>query len=293
METILKNEELTVTFATKGGTMTSIKDKTGLEYLWQGDAAYWSGQAPILFPICGSIRDDQASVGEGNVTKMPRHGLIRKLDFTLEEQTADSVTYSIESNEELKKAYPYDFKVYASYRLMGKKIEVIYEAENRDEKTMPFFFGGHPGFCCPIMPGESYDDYYLEFEKEETCTVPTPVTETGLIDMEHRTPCLNGEKILRLKHELFHVDAIIFDELKSRSVSLKSDKSAHGVRLDFTQFPYLIAWSSANDGDFVALEPWLGLSTCSDEDDVLEHKRNVQYAAPGEKKSYQFDITLL
>ena len=63
MEYILNNEQLTVTFTTKGGTISSIEDSQGIEYLWQGDAAYWSGQAPVLFPICGGLRDDKALIG--------------------------------------------------------------------------------------------------------------------------------------------------------------------------------------------------------------------------------------
>lgn len=38
MEYILNNEQLTVTFTTKGGTICSIEDSQGIEYLWQGDA---------------------------------------------------------------------------------------------------------------------------------------------------------------------------------------------------------------------------------------------------------------
>ena len=45
----LKNEYLTVQFKTLGGQLTSIKDKDGLEYLWQADPEYWNGQAPIFF----------------------------------------------------------------------------------------------------------------------------------------------------------------------------------------------------------------------------------------------------
>ena len=47
----LKNEYLTVQFKTLGGQLTSIKDKDGIEYLWQADPNYWNGQAPILFVV--------------------------------------------------------------------------------------------------------------------------------------------------------------------------------------------------------------------------------------------------
>lgn len=56
MEYTLENECLKVTFHSLGGALHSIQDKDGTEYLWQGDAKYWSGRAPVLFPICGSLR---------------------------------------------------------------------------------------------------------------------------------------------------------------------------------------------------------------------------------------------
>ena len=63
--------------------------------------------------------------------------------------------------------------------------------------------------------------------------------------------------------------------------------------MDFADFPYLILWSSANRGPFLALEPWMGLSACSDEGDLFEKKRNIQKAAPGEARWYGFTITVL
>ena len=54
---VLKSDHLDVEFQTLGGALSSIKDKEGVEYLWQGDPTYWSGQAPVLFPICGSVRN--------------------------------------------------------------------------------------------------------------------------------------------------------------------------------------------------------------------------------------------
>ena len=164
---------------------------------------------------------------------------------------------------------------------------------NKDKEIMPFQIGGHPGFHCPLYKEESYDDYELVFEKKETCTVPTPVTETGLIDMEHRSGFLEDTDTLPLKHDLFSVDAVILDQLKSRAVTLKSKKHNKGIRLDFEQFPYLILWSTAKEADFVAMEPWIGLSTCSDEGDKFEEKRNIQYVQAGEVKEYEFHINIL
>lgn len=293
MEYILENEALSVKFTDLGGTFCSIKDKNNIEYLWQGDAAYWTGTAPVLFPICGSIRDDKAVIGEGLQTAMPRHGIIRKSMFQFDGIKDNTIQFSIKSNDETMEKFPYEYEVKTKYELVDKQVKVTYEVVNIGEKDMPFFVGGHPGFNCPLVEGEEYNDYKIEFEKKENCTVPTPVTETGLIDVEHRTPFLEGEDTLTLEHELFHEDAIILDELQSRKVKLISTKSNVGVEVEFADFPYLILWSTANDGPFVAIEPWVGLSTCSDESDIFEEKRNVQIVKPQERKEYSFSITIL
>lgn len=201
----------------------------------------------------------------------------------------------MKSDKEMYEQYPYHFRLGIRYTLTGNTIETGYLVENlecmesMEEKNvndakgskdvkkeladMPFLIGGHPGFNCPMFPGENYSDYFLEFEQEETCTVPTPITETGLIDAGHRTAFLKAQKKLPLDHDLFAADAVILDEIQSRTVSLKSWNHHRSVTLDF---PYLILWSTANKGSFIALEPWMGLSTCSDESDVFEEKRNVQ-----------------
>lgn len=289
----LKNNQMEVSFSTNGGTVTSIKDAAGLEYLWQGDKAYWTGQSPILFPICGSIRDDKATLKNGKTTAMPRHGIIRKEEFELFEKTDNSVTFAITNTEAMKEKFPFDFKVYVKHEIEGKSMKVTHIVENTGSEDMPFFVGAHPGFNCPLEDGEIYEDYYIEFEKNETCSVPELDTERGLINITKREKFFENENRLNLKTSLFHKDAILFDEIESRSVKYVSSKSGKGVKIDFPDMPYLVVWDTANDGPFVAIEPWVGLSTCDDESDIFEEKRNLQVAKPGEKKSYTYTISIL
>lgn len=50
----ISNQHLIVTMTQEGGTLTSIRDaKTGREYLWQGDPAYWTGPGSQFVPVCG------------------------------------------------------------------------------------------------------------------------------------------------------------------------------------------------------------------------------------------------
>ena len=292
MEYTLENEFLAVRVSTTGGVLTSIKSKDGLEYLWQGDPAYWANQAPLLFPICGSIRDNQAAIGDNKKTQMPRHGIVRGREFDCEQQSMHSVTMAIASDDEMMEQFPYAAKLSVTYTLEGRSVIQKFTVENLgEEDVMPFFVGGHPAFNCPLVAGDDYTDYYVEFEQEETCSVPEQLTEIGLLNLQNRTDFLKGTKRLPLSFDLFAKDAITFDELKSRSVKLASDKHGHSVTMEFEEFPYFILWTTANRGPFLAMEPWLGLSTCSDESDQFEEKRGVQFAAPGESKSFAFTMT--
>ena len=150
----LKSEQLRVEFNSFGGALSSIKDAEGVEYLWQGDATYWSGQAPVLFPICGSLREDTAlyidDKGQESKGKIPRHGLVRKKEFELVEQTDNSVTFAIEDDENSYQNYPYHFRLEITYILTGKTVRTQYKIFNKEiSKVMPYFIGGHPGFNCP------------------------------------------------------------------------------------------------------------------------------------------------
>ena len=293
----VKSDQLTVQFKTLGGALSSIKDRDGIEYLWQGDATYWSGQAPVLFPICGSLREDTAfySHADGTETKgtIPRHGLVRKKEFELVDQTENSVTFAIEDDENTYQNYPYHFRLEITYLVTGKTVRTQYKIFNKEtSKVMPYFIGGHPGFNCPLLDDEAYEDYYLEFEKEETCSVSRPFPETGLLDFQDRSPWLVSQKEVDLSYDLFSVDAVTLDELQSKSIALRSRKHEKGLKVNFQEFPNLIIWSTLNKGPFITFEPWSGLSTSLEEGNHLEDKKNVRLLEPGQVDQIGFDIEI-
>ena len=89
------------------------------------------------------------------------------------------------------------------------------------------------------------------------------------------------------------MDAVTLDRLKSRRVRLATEKHNKGIEVDFADFPYLILWSTANKSPFIALEPWSGLSTCTDEGDVFEEKADVSLIEPLGKKEFKLRISIL
>ena len=93
-----------------GGSFTSLR-ANGREYLWQGDPAVWSGQAPICFPICGGLRDGAAVTASGKRIELARHGFARKQEFELIDAQDATCAYRLASKPELLEQYPFPFKL--------------------------------------------------------------------------------------------------------------------------------------------------------------------------------------
>ena len=51
--TILRNENVSVTLKSLGGDLTSIKDASGTEYLWQGNPDFWRDRHLSYFRSLG------------------------------------------------------------------------------------------------------------------------------------------------------------------------------------------------------------------------------------------------
>ena len=60
----IKNDFLTVEISALGAEIVRIKDKDGNDRQWNGDPSVWSGRAPIMFPICGGLKNDTLKFGE-------------------------------------------------------------------------------------------------------------------------------------------------------------------------------------------------------------------------------------
>ena len=258
----------------------------GGEYLWQRDERFWPRCAPVLFPIVGNIRNDRADSAQGEI-KFGRHGLARNYEHDLIARGDDSLTYELVSSDDTRAKYPYDFCLRMTYRIVDDALEQEFYVENTGDVTLPFVVGGHPAFNVPA-PGDDADfsAYCLKFAKAWSYTSPTISTETGLLDWQDRFELLDDSDTLALTHELFDVDTLTFEDVPERTVTL-TGPAGHGMRVDFDGFDYLGVWSAPN-APFVALEPWCGTATRTDEDDVFEHKQGMMFLAPGESITKTF-----
>lgn len=285
----IKNENVKVQCLLEGAMLHSlVKDE--VEYLWQGDKKYWAGQAPVCFPITGVLRDSKA-VAFGKPCEMKRHGVARINPFEIREQGANFVSFVQNSSEETKKAFPFDYSLEIRYTVLKNSVTTRYTVKNTGKDRLPFVIGGHPAFNCPLESEEKFEDYTVEFSGAVNQKCLRPDVETGLVDISKRYDVLDAPNKINLDHSLFDLDAMVFDNIKPKSAVLSA--GGRGVKIDYQDFDNLLVWSSSNGGNFVALEPWTGISTCSDEDSVFENKRGMTVLEPDCEASFAFKITLI
>lgn len=288
----IENEYFHVSIQRKGVELSSIKSKkTQKEYVWQADPAIWGSHAPVLFPIIGSLKEDRYTYQGKEYTGLPKHGFIRKNEgIQLVEKTDTSLRYELNYSEESLQIYPFKFGFSITYSLVGNKVVVHHEVINQGQEEMLFSLGAHPAFNCPRNPEEVYEDYYLEFEEEETDHTWV-LSDRGLIDKPGAS-LLAGSKHLNLHKHLFDEDALIFKHLKSRIVHLKSNKSPEVLTMKYEGFPYLGIWAKPQ-APYVCIEPWIGIADSESSSGKLEEKEGIIPLA-GQKSftaAYEIEIS--
>ena len=287
----LQNDKLTVTVDTLGAQQLSVTSAEGIEYLWYGDPKHWKGRAPHLFPTVGKLRNFKATSAKGELN-MPQHGFARTSEFEVEAISDTSVTMLLKASEETLAQYPYRFEFRVIHTLCDNAVSTTYRITNADTEPMPFGIGGHPGFRLPLVEGDCFEDYAIEFEYPETADCPMVDAARGLIMQNDRNRMLTNSNRFPLYHTMFRGDALIFDDIRSRKVRLVSNKSGRGVEMAYPDFPVMAFWTPVQDAPFLCLEPWTSMATGVDEDDVFEHKQNIQTAAVGETKAYTYTVTV-
>lgn len=185
MQVFLENEQLKVTINSLGGELSSIiKKQTGIEYMWNGDEKYWKRTSPVLFPIVGSLKNKEF-IYEGKSYPMGQHGFARDMEFSVKSEKDGEVWFSLKSDEETMKKYPFAFCLELGYRLNGNSLDVLWRVINEDIKEMHFSIGGHPAFMCPLNGEGEQTDYYIAFDSEKDLEYSV-LNENGLVAIEER-----------------------------------------------------------------------------------------------------------
>ncbi|WP_434036599.1 aldose 1-epimerase family protein [Formosa sp. 4Alg 33] len=271
----LQNEILKIAVKQSGAELCAIDAVNNSNtFMWNADPEIWANFAPNLFPIIGALKDNTMTF-EGGKYNMTKHGFIRNnTAIKLEEQADNTLSFSLHYSEDTLKQYPFKFKFTIAFELLENTIKVTHIVENLDDTILYFSVGGHPAFKCPIYKNEDYNDYYLEFEQKETAESYALNMDSGLVTDTSFPVISNGNKI-PLHYDLFNEDALIFKDLKSRKVALKSKVNGNILTVDYPEFPYLGVWAKPN-ADYVCIEPWLGVADHENHNQDFKTKEGIQ-----------------
>ncbi|ELA3158366.1 aldose 1-epimerase family protein [Listeria monocytogenes] len=286
----LENEVLLVEMKTAGAELTRIFHKdTGLEYLWNADSKFWGRHSPVLFPTVGRLVDDTYLV-DGKQYYLGQHGFARDRDFQVIEQTENTVRFELDADEDSLAIYPYKFKLSIIYTIEKNTVAVSYEVENTDNKRIYFSIGAHPAFHLPLTDGTTFEDYYLDFGTEENL-------ETLCLEGPYRSGDIKKivdepARYLPLSYDLFKNDALIFEALKQKEMTIKSDKTPHFVKVSFPEFPFVGVWTAKPGTPFLCIEPWYGIADGAGESVELRDKAGIEHLEPEAVFASEYEITV-
>lgn len=283
---ILENDFIKAEIAPLGAELQSILSKeTNISYLWSADANYWGKHSPVLFPIVGSLKNEEY-IYKNKTYKLPRHGFARDCIFEAEQLSSSEGVFILTQNEETLKNYPFYFELKLRYQLIERKLNVTYEVTNSGQEDMLFSLGAHPAFAVPNLPDTNYENYYLAFNNDDRLTYWK--LQDGLIGHKTETIDLNGHK-LKLKHNLFYDDALVFKTMQSNCISLLNTKNDFGLHFHFEDFPFFGIWA-AKDAPFVCLEPWCGVADGINHNKQLELKEGINKLKSGQKWERYWEV---
>lgn len=285
----LENEYLRISACPNGAELTGILDKkNNLERLWNADPGVWNRHAPILFPIVGRLLENQYTY-RGQTYTLPQHGFARDCEFQVKRATETTLSYELADSEATRAVYPFAFVLQVDYILMGNRVRVAYTVSNPASEPLYFSIGGHPGFACPLLPGEAFNEYFIEFDQPETCTRWYANGNGHIHKVEEEY--LRDTNMIPYTLDRFMEDALIFKDLQSSQVAIKSFTNDHAVTMDFPGWPYLGIWSKPGGAPFICLEPWHGIADHVDHNGELTEKEGIVVLEPGLNFCCEYGLT--
>lgn len=273
----IENGNLVVKINPLGAELQSlVHAQTGMEYMWEGNPAYWGKHSPVLFPIVGSLKENTYFF-EGKTYSLPRHGFARERTFIVEQVSQSKAVFTLEADEESLKVFPFAFRLQLIYELKENTLLCTYAVTNPGTCTLWFSVGGHPAFKVPLAKGTNYEDHYLQFKVQEP--LQRSHLQDGLIsDTSSEVAATSGR--VTLYPSLFYDDAIVLKHLQSDWVTLASTAHKHGLHFHFEGFPYLGIWA-AKDAPFVCIEPWCGHADTVGHNQQLIEKPGIEKLEAG------------
>ena len=283
MNTTISNSKLKASVKYAGAELFSLTDNQNKEYIWEGNPDFWGKHSPILFPIVGTLKNNTYTINEKEY-QLSRHGFARDMEFQLINKTENSAVFSLQSNAETLKNYPFDFELQLIYTLRETTLDIEYKVINKSESQIPFSIGAHPAIALP----KNFESYAFKFDKDEV--LKYSLLENDLIS--NKTEILETyENLIPLHYKLFKNDALVFKTLESNSLTILENSKPY-IKVDFEDFPSLGIWTK-DQAPFVCIEPWFGYSDTAENSGDLFEKEGILILNANQTFNSKFSIEIL
>lgn len=265
---VVKDKDSSITLVPeRGGIMSSfiIKGKDLMYFKndlfkQKGDYEIRAGGNPVLFPICGTISNNEYSVMDKKYS-LKSHGFawLRKWQVKLPYDKNDSkITLIFKSDDETLEVYPFDYEIQYTYELSDNALMIDMCFINNDNKVMPFYAGFHPFFKVTEKQNLKFDinaDSYTDYEDKVR-------NFDGIIDFNKH---IDNVYKLNKPTQGKYIHTMI-DPGLNRKLIIETPKD----------FEYVVVWTM-EDRDFVCVEPWMAPP------DAMNSGYSLKKINPGEK----------
>lgn len=268
----------------QGAELCSLRDDAGIEFIWQAGPA-WPRHAPLLFPIVGRLKHDELR-HQGRVHPMTQHGFARNQRFVWLERATARCSLVLIDSAATRASYPFAFRLVVTYSLDEAGLGVGLRITNPGEDVLPASLGGHPAFNWPLLPHLPKEDHALTFAQDEIH--PIRRLDGGLLRASAEPSPVRG-RVLRLSETLFADDAMIFDQISSKSVRYATGKGPW-IEMSWTGFRELGVWSKPSGAPFLCIEPWRGYASPADFDGEFSDKPGLMHIPPRTEEELSFRI---
>lgn len=275
----LSNTKISASINTLGAELVSLT-KGNHNYIWKVDEKFWNKTSPVLFPIVGSLKNNEYSINDKTYS-LNRHGFARDCEFEILEQKENSALFCLQSNELTFENYPFDFELFINYEIKNNELIISYKVINHSESEMPFNIGAHPAFNLQYDTNE----YSLEFNALES--LKTHQLDNGLFSGLTKK-IESNQNTINLSEKLFEQDALVFKNIKSSSIKLKHLNKDY-LKMSFNNFPHLGIWKKLK-APFLCIEPWTGYADSINSNGKIFDKESIQILTP--KNIFECEIKI-
>lgn len=279
MTVTLQNNLLKVEISSFGAELQSIRsERTGAEYLYQGNTPFWGRRSPVLFPLVGAVWQGSYSL-DGRSFELGQHGFARDREFEVIEDTpSDEAWFRLRSSEETLKLFPRRFTLEVGYRLQAERLTVLWRVYNDDDREMPFQIGAHPAFLYPDFNAADAVHAYIFLDRREVES--DIIIEEGCIGPDKAVVGTDDDGMIPVTAQTFDIGTIIIEGDRVHRVSMLDKERRPWVTLLF-RAPVVGIWSPSPQAPFMCIEPWYGRTDRVGDSLPFDRHEYVQTLAPG------------